>query len=382
MKAVLTAMAVGLGGGTDLVILTAARALLRSGVQVELRTVEPMDRDRVARIFPGEASIPGIEFVATHASPSGSAGWMNRVLRYRRLLRDLWRERGDRIVVNLNGDLLPSPAHLTYVHFPVAAVPRYPEAGPFRSAVSRTVLGTLLRMQNTRALRRVHPRFLANSSFTQRALRESLGVEAEVLFPPVRLFLPRPPDAVRSDAVITVASFRSWKRLERILEVAERVPGVPFAVVGASGPRGPRIVDELRRVAAARGLADRVSLEADVPRAALERRYWTSKIYLHPTPLEHFGISMVEAMRAGCVPVVPRSGGQWTDVLEARDGTWGFGYETPEEAATAIRSLLADPARASRISGWAQDRAQAFTEDRFARSFVRAFQEVAAPASQ
>ncbi len=382
MKSVLATVAVGLGGGTDLVVLTAARALLRAGIEVELRTVEPVDWNRVAQIFPGDTRVPGIALVAGRPSSVGSAAWADRIVRYRRLLRELWRSRGDTIVVNLNGDLLPSPAHLAYVHFPVAAAPKWRDAGPFRSAFASVVAGGLIRLENRAALRHVRPRFIANSGFTQRALRESLGVASDVLFPPARLFFPRPADDAREGSVVTVASFRPRKQLARILGIAALVPGVRFQVAGAIGPHGAQIVAGLRRAAADRGLADRVTFDPELPRTELERRYWTSKVYLHPTPLEHFGISVVEAMRAGCVPVVPRSGGQWTDVLEARDGVWGFGYDTFAEAAEAIRRILGDGPGWAATSARAQDRAQAFTEERFSRSFVRIVQEAVGSVSR
>jgi alpha-1,2-mannosyltransferase len=43
---------------------------------------------------------------------------------------------------------------------------------------------------------------------------------------------------------------------------------------------------------------------------------------------EHFGISVVEAMVSGLVPVVHSSGGPWLDILE--QGKGGFGYNTPD----------------------------------------------------
>ena len=377
MKALLATVALGLGGGSDLVALAAARALLRTGIDAEWRTVEPPDREALARIVPDVPHIPEVSLLPRRAGRPSTAAWAARALRYRRLLRVLWRERRDAVIVNLNGDLVPSPAHLTFVHFPLAAAGRWPAAGPFRSALAARVVGGLVRLENRRALRKGAPRLLANSTFTRRALQESLGADAEVVHPPVRLLTPGLGAASREDAVLTVASFRARKRLDRVLDVAELVPQGRFRIVGAAGPEGARIADRLGRAVFDRGLQSRVSLAMDAPWAELERLYRTSKVYLHPTPEEHFGMTTVEAMSAGCVPVVPRSGGQWVDVLEARDGEAGFGYDEPVEAAAAARGLLADPARWTAMGQRALDRAGAFSETVFARKFVRIFEEVA-----
>jgi len=62
-----------------------------------------------------------------------------------------------------------------------------------------------------------------------------------------------------------------------------------------------------------------------------------AKIYLHPTKYEHFGIAVVEAMAAGLIPVVHRSGGPWTDIVEF--GKYGFSFSNLEEVEYIIRSL-------------------------------------------
>ncbi|MCW6168981.1 MAG: glycosyltransferase [Thermoplasmatales archaeon] len=57
--------------------------------------------------------------------------------------------------------------------------------------------------------------------------------------------------------------------------------------------------------------------------------FLTSKVFLHTNRKEHFGISIVEAMSHGLVPVVPKSGGPWIDIIGM--GKFGFGYSNNEE---------------------------------------------------
>jgi alpha-1,2-mannosyltransferase len=44
-----------------------------------------------------------------------------------------------------------------------------------------------------------------------------------------------------------------------------------------------------------------------------------------------------EAMAAGLIPVVHKSGGPWTDIVEF--GNYGFGFSSPDEAGSVIQSL-------------------------------------------
>ena len=65
-----------------------------------------------------------------------------------------------------------------------------------------------------------------------------------------------------------------------------------------------------------------------------------AKIYLHPTKKEHFGISIIEAMASGLIPIVHKSGGPWEDILEKKQGLYGYTYENVEEATSLILYVL------------------------------------------
>jgi len=63
-----------------------------------------------------------------------------------------------------------------------------------------------------------------------------------------------------------------------------------------------------------------------------------SKVYLHPMKYEHFGMAIVEAMASGVIPVVHKSGGPWTDIVEY--GKYGFGFKSIDEAVGYISNIL------------------------------------------
>jgi glycosyltransferase involved in cell wall biosynthesis len=91
-----------------------------------------------------------------------------------------------------------------------------------------------------------------------------------------------------------------------------------------------------------------------------------SKVYLHAMPYEHFGISIVEAMALGCVPVVHRSGGPWYDILERRE-IYGYAYSSVTEAVTKIKILINDPSQYIEKALLALRRSKAFTYEKFSK---------------
>jgi alpha-1,2-mannosyltransferase len=76
------------------------------------------------------------------------------------------------------------------------------------------------------------------------------------------------------------------------------------------------------------GLTGRIKLIPNVSKDEMLNAMYTSMVYLHTMNGEHFGISIVEAMAAGLIPVVPAYGGcseivpkqyQYTGIQDASD---------------------------------------------------------------
>lgn len=82
----------------------------------------------------------------------------------------------------------------------------------------------------------------------------------------------------------------------------------------------------------------------------------------HPERLEHFGITTVEAMGMGAVPVVINKGGQ-VEIVE--EGKNGFLWDTLDELAVKTERLIKDKQLWSVLSGQAKKKAHTFSKDRF-----------------
>lgn len=85
---------------------------------------------------------------------------------------------------------------------------------------------------------------------------------------------------------------------------------------------------------------------------------------LHPERSEHFGITTVEAMLAGCVPVVISAGGQKEIV---RDGENGFLWESLEELEKKTGELIHNQHLWQRLSESARKKGEDFREDVFCK---------------
>jgi glycosyltransferase involved in cell wall biosynthesis len=156
---------------------------------------------------------------------------------------------------------------------------------------------------------------------------------------------------------------------EMVKSEPRKLAGWKLVLVGGSPGNNPyleRIQDHLRQSPAAE-----VELKVNISASELRAVYERAKLFWHfcglgqsdPAKVEHFGMTVAEAMQNGCVPVVFRGGGQ-TEIVE--DGFSGLLFSSEKELIDKTLGLLENPARLEEMSGRAHQRGRAFRRDVFA----------------
>ena len=218
---------------------------------------------------------------------------------------------------------------------------------------------------------------IANSEFTRGWVARYWGCDSEVVYPPVTMHAP----ATKEPIILSVGRFfpadmgHSKKQLELVRAfralVDQGVRGWTLHLVGGCSDAGRSYLDEVRR--AADGYPVQIHVDATGPE--LEVLYGAASIYWHasglgedperhPGRLEHFGITTVEAMSAGVVPVVIGLAGQLETV---RHGVDGLHFQTLGGLTDLTRQLIADERTRERMASSALARARAFDIDAFER---------------
>ena len=177
--------------------------------------------------------------------------------------------------------------------------------------------------------------FIANSNYTKNLsipLFSKLGItpkSVDVLYPTFRS------DNALSEKESGILSFQRInreKKLEIILEAAKKY-NKRFIIAGAVNEGDQEYYRKLIREK-----TDNVDIVPNPTEGEKRNLFLTSKVFLHTNRKEHFGISVVEAMSHGLVPVVPKSGGPWVDITEK--GKLGFGYSNNEELLQALDEAM------------------------------------------
>lgn len=202
-------------------------------------------------------------------------------------------------------------------------------------------------------------KLLANSSWTGKILELS-GYSYTVLYPPVDVekFIKISNKNRNPKLVVTISRIAPEKNLENLFSVAERLKDYKFVLLGSSG-RSKRYFESV--VENAKRLGN-VIVVSDFSDEELLKYFSEAKVYFHPKINEHFGISIVEAIAGGLVPVVYKNGGPWLDIIKG--GKYGFGYTNVDEAVEAV-------IEASKFENDFRDVAQNFSFETFKETFSK-----------
>jgi glycosyltransferase involved in cell wall biosynthesis len=368
------------GGGAEKVCLAAIRALMRHGHWVKLVTVERTDWRFLEERF-GALCLPSEEAYILERMPIRGKisqavftfSFFLAQLVYHRI-----RGKGD-IVVNTYGDLVDSVADISYINaLPVRIMHRYPDCSFSSGIVWRFIVQAY--SLGLRALDKLFKSalLLTNSTFTQSVVKRHLGRDSLVVFPPVEVnkFGCNIKDTSRGNVVVAVSRLRVEKNLALIPRVAKLAGNGNFVIFGLADQVSQNAVAALTKTIKGLGVEDRVQLLINQPSGKLVDVLAFAKAFLHTQHMEAFGLAVVEAMAAGCVPVVPRDGGPWFDVLNQKQGEFGFSYRSDSEAAQLVNMLLADEDLRNEISVRACDRAKVFVCSAFENKIVDAVNRV------
>ncbi len=238
----------------------------------------------------------------------------------------------------------------------------------------------LLRSPKDLSFLRSYDTVMANSEFTRGWISTLWKTDADVLFPPIQVQRLHPA-AQREKTVVTVGRFFApglghAKRQREMVEFfaaasrAGKLPGWRMYVVGGMEDSQRGYVDEVR----AAGAGAPVEVLTNAPRTRVEELLSTGSVFWSatgygqdadkaPWASEHFGMTTVEAMAGGCVPVVIDRAGQKEIV---REGVDGYRWETPEQLVARTVQLAGDEQLRARLAASANLRAQEFSEDAFA----------------
>jgi len=354
---------IGLAGGGEQVALNVTKAFEESGHDVDLITYrfEVEDVERVFKFLSPDYRPKNLMIYNTPLLIK-LLGIGGRFVRLRRLLlvNDFLRKnRGKYNLIIDTSSNMPSKSDVVYIHYPVTL------RTTSRSGFHWEVYDKVVQYMSKRLLGK--PKLvLCNSSWTVRKFREVYGegYNVGVLHPPVDVeyFSEVSNNDKRENIVITISRFTPEKKLDEIVKVANLLKDFTFVMSGSVAEYSTPVlrsitsrINELR--------VKNVRLLTNVRKSELRRLLSIVKYYLHPPFPEHFGISVVEAMSAGLIPIVYRDGGAWYDVVSKVSDL--LGYTDIMEVPNIIERIEGDRELYMRLRNKCIEYSKMFSYERF-----------------
>ena len=373
MKIIIVSPSLNLLGGAQRACIHAINALKKTKYKIVLATVEKTDWALVEAVL-GDTAEPDEERYLFDRMPQMPLVALKQALlavSYALFLFAIKSQNKRDLMLNMGGEIVDNIGDVVYVNaVPLRLMHLFsgiqPKPGIQWKVYSR-VYSMLLKLLGEAA-----GLIVANSKFTQKIIREFLGKKALVINPPVAASKIRSwaKNEKRENKVVTISRFRSAKRLEVIPMIASYVRDIGFNVVGIADKESEQYVEKLLEEIKRLGLEKQVFVFKNKQYGFTLSALSTAKAYLHTQKTEAFGMAIVESMAAGCVPIVPRAGGPWIDILNCQEGQYGFSYRNPKEAAEKIKMLLHDEKLRSKIAVRAIERSMVFDSSNFEKKLL------------
>jgi glycosyltransferase involved in cell wall biosynthesis len=375
-------------GGGEVYLGTAAEALRDAWPEhtVEIVSPAPADRGRYERQLGLNLHDIGLRATNPEAGPGGARRRLARLPQLHRLRNLLVSAQA--APVSADYDLWIS---MVYV---LPAFTRARRGVILCQFPYRLPAGVGPRAQAMRLTRRVlfghevadFAEVIAQSEYTRSWVRRLWHRDARVVNPPIDVPAQAPEWQAKERVILSVGRFFAGGHSKRhdvmaraFRDLVDRGhSGWELHLAGSlhRGPNDERYFAEVQRLA--EGYP--IHLHTDVPRAELENLYRRASIYwhaagygvdpeTHPAALEHFGMTTVEAMGRGAVPVAFGRGGQPEIVDHGRNG---YLWTETAELVTLTAALIDDPGLLRRTAEAARERSRDFSASVFRERIVDA----------
>ncbi len=145
-------------------------------------------------------------------------------------------------------------------------------------------------------------KYIANSLYTKNKIKELFDIDSNIIYPPVTM--KNISSDKNRDGIITVSRFGPEKNLTFNIDVIKDFVDTTYKIYGDNKQHYNNIY--YGKILEQSKHYNNIKLFANQSRDVLEKNLCESKVYFQSSR-ENFGISVVEGIMAGCIPIVPNN---------------------------------------------------------------------------
>lgn len=212
--------------------------------------------------------------------------------------------------------------------------------------------------------KRSHVLHFSNSYFTKQLVKKLYGLDSTVLYPPVPVepYLKTDLKSKRNHSVV-IAKPEVPSGITMLPQILHNLPkNIKFIIMGRTDHIGMQVIQTLKRRGFNIKYLGYVSIQEKT------RLLQSCSHYLHLGFNEAFGVTVAEAMAAGCIPIAHKSGGIPEYLPE------NLLYSNPSEAAEKILNRIGIDNLDLKIQ--LRHTAMRFSEENFRANFSNYFERI------
>jgi glycosyltransferase involved in cell wall biosynthesis len=346
-------------GGAEWVAIQIINALKEHGHQVIILTDSKLNQAKFTKFFNVKVTVDQQIILPLRVFPAGD--WHNIYIEAIR--SKILKSKCDKLIDTYSSSILPG-MDVAYIHYPMLKLVET-EFPYLRNKLFYYPHRMYLDFSKKKTTEKL---FFANSKFTADAVKKEFDVDSHVLYPPISNNVLNQnkmnSNSKRENMVLTISRIAPDKNLEILPYVAQKSSkNASFIIAGHL--QSKETFSSLKALIKKLKVAEKIKIIPNIDRSRLNNLLLTSKVYFHTKINEHFGISIIEAMYSGCIPIVHNSGGPKEFVPSK------LRFATVDEAAQKIDDALEhwSVTRSQKIS----ESTLGFSESNFCKQFMEIF---------
>lgn len=222
---------------------------------------------------------------------------------------------------------------------------------------------------------------ICNSKFTKKFIEQEYGVNSVVIYPPIDVDEFK--TLTKENIILSVGRFSQLlqaKGQEILIDAFKKLvngelENWKLILAGGSDVGGRELVSRLTE--SAKGHPIEVIENPNFNELKIlygkAKIFWSASGYgideeKEPEKVEHFGITVVEAMATGCAPIITNKGGHREIVKELIDGVL---WDSVNQLISVTKMLITNESKLKTIAKNAQTKAQNFSQKRFEDEFMK-----------
>jgi glycosyltransferase involved in cell wall biosynthesis len=148
--------------------------------------------------------------------------------------------------------------------------------------------------------RRTNVTLISNSQFTYEMIKQKLELSSKMIYPPVDLKKFQNSNVTKMNKIVTIGRYSQEKNLEFLFTTISKLI-FEYNFIGNISNSKLEIYDKFKKLTEK---FSNIKLHKNVEQEKIKDILAESKVYFHSS-VETFGISVIEAISADCIPIVP-----------------------------------------------------------------------------